>query len=205
VALLTNLTMENGIVYHLYNRGNNSQKIFFNRDNYLFFLKKAKKHLYPYCDILAYCLMPNHFHFLISANEESEKTKKHGSKMVNIFSENLRIMLSSYTRAINNQEGRTGSLFQQNSKFKPLNDIFYGKISKPDHIGYDYYCFHYIHNNPVSSKLVSKPEEWEFSSYRDYCLLRNGSLINKELALKTIKIEDELFKLQSNIKDLLEN
>lgn len=196
--------MEKDIIYHLYNRGNNQQKIFFNRDNYLFFLKKAKKHLYPHCDILAYCLMPNHFHFLISANAESEKTKSHGVKLVNVFSENLRIMLSSYTRAINKQEERSGSLFQQNSKLKPLNDIFYGKISKPNHIGYDYYCFHYIHNNPVSSKLVTKPEEWEFSSYRDYCQLRNGSLINKELALKTINLEDGEFKMQSKIKDLLE-
>ena len=84
----------------------------------------------------------------------------------------------------NKKRDRTGSLFQQNSKIKPLNDIFHGKISKPSNIGHDYYCFHYIHNNPVDANLVIKNEDWEFSSYRDYLGLRNGSLINKTLALK---------------------
>lgn len=196
--------MEKNIIYHLYNRGNNSQKIFFNRDNYLFFLKKVRKHLYPHCDILAYCLMPNHFHFLIYANANSEKTIKYGKGVANIFSENLRIMLSSYTQAINKQEKRTGSLFQQNSKLKPLNDIFYGKISKPNTIGYDYYCFHYIHNNPVVSGIAETKEDWEFSSYRDYIGLRNGSLVNKTLALKTISLEDNLFNKTCRPNKILE-
>ena len=196
--------MEKDIIYHLYNKGNNGQKIFFNRDNYIFFLQKVRKHLYPYCDILAYCLMPNHFHFLIYANKITEGTKTHGNRSVSVFSENLRIMLSSYTRAINIQEGRTGSLFQQNSKIKPINDIFHGKISKPNQIGYDYYCFHYIHNNPVSAGLVSKKEDWEFSSYQDYIGIRNGSLTNKDLALKSIYLEDDLFNINNDLNDLLE-
>ena len=170
----------------------------------MFFLQKVRKHLYPYCDILAYCLMPNHFHFMIHANSNSEKTKMHGDKSTNIFSENLRIMLSSYTRAINKQENRAGSLFQQNSKFKPINDIFYGKISKPNQIGYDYYCFHYIHNNPVSAGLVKAKEDWEFSSFQDYIGLRNGSLINKKLALNTTSLEDDYLYNYDEIKNLLE-
>lgn len=60
-----------GEIYHVYNRGNNRQTIFFNDKNYLYFLGKVKKYLYPNCDILAWCLMPNHFHFLIHANERS--------------------------------------------------------------------------------------------------------------------------------------
>lgn len=196
--------MEKDIIYHLYNRGNNSQKIFFNSDNYIFFLRKVRKHLYPHCDILAYCLMPNHFHFMISGNANSEKTVKYGKGTANIFSENLRIMLSSYTQAINKQEKRTGSLFQQNSKLKPLNDIFYGKISKPDEIGYAYYCFHYIHNNPVASGLVKTREDWEFSSYRDYLGLRNGSLVNKTLALQTIPLEDDLFNQTNGLDTFME-
>jgi REP element-mobilizing transposase RayT len=196
--------MEKDIIYHLYNKGNNGQKIFFNRYNYIFFLQKIRKHLYPYCDILAYCLMPNHFHFLIYANKITEETKTHGNKSVSVFSEDLRIILSSYTRAINIQEGRSGSLFQQNSKIKPINDIFHGKISKPNQIGYDYYCFHYIHNNPVSAGLVNKKEDWEFSSFQDYIGIRNGSLTNKALALKAISLEDDLFNIKDNFKDLLE-
>lgn len=148
--------------------------------------------------------MPNHFHFMIAGNANSEKTVKYGKAKANIFSENLHIMLSSYTQAINKQEKRTGSLFQQNSKIKPLNDIFYGKISKPDEIGYDYYCFHYIHNNPVVSGLVKIKEDWEFSSYRDYMGLRNGSLVNKTLALKTISLEDDLFNQTNGLDTVIE-
>ena len=125
-------------------------------------------------------------------------------KEANIFSENLCIMLSCYARAINKQEKRTGSLFQQHSKLKPLNDIFYGKISNPSKIAYDYYCFHYIHNNPVRANLVNNKEDWEFSSYKDYYGLRTGNLINKELALKIISLEDELFYQQNNFEILME-
>ena len=56
-------------LYHMDNRGNNSQKIFFCRDNYLFFLRKIKTYILPYADILAWCLMPSHFYLMIYVNE----------------------------------------------------------------------------------------------------------------------------------------
>lgn len=95
--------------YHIFNRGNNRQAIFFKRDNYLYFLKKTRKYLLPYLDILSYCLMPNHFHFLVLTKSDFLHKE---------FSNSLKIMLRSYTRAINKQEDRTGSLFQQNTKIK---------------------------------------------------------------------------------------
>lgn len=55
-------------IYHVFNQGNNRQKIFLEHENYLFFLRKVRKYLIPYCDFLCYCLMPNHFHFLIVPN-----------------------------------------------------------------------------------------------------------------------------------------
>lgn len=55
-------------IYHIFNRGNNSQRIFFNRENYLFFLKKIKTYISSYADILAWCLMPNHFHLMVYIN-----------------------------------------------------------------------------------------------------------------------------------------
>ena len=48
-------------IYHIFNQGNNRQPIFFQERNYYFFLEKMKTHLLPYGDIIAYCLMPNHF------------------------------------------------------------------------------------------------------------------------------------------------
>ena len=94
-----------GTLYHLYNRGNNKQVIFFQERNYDFFKQKALRELGSQVDILAYCLMPNHFHFLISTKTTFDPKK---------FSDSLRTLLSSYTRAILKQEGITGSLFQQN-------------------------------------------------------------------------------------------
>jgi putative transposase len=56
-------------LYHIYNQGNNRQKIFFSQENYLFFLRKIKIHVLPYADILAWCLMPNHFHLMVWVKE----------------------------------------------------------------------------------------------------------------------------------------
>ncbi|WP_340114993.1 hypothetical protein [Maribellus mangrovi] len=55
-------------MYHVFNRGNNSQQIFFSKDNYLFFLQKIKKYILPFADVVAWCLMPNHFHLMIYVN-----------------------------------------------------------------------------------------------------------------------------------------
>ena len=52
-------------IYHIFNQGNNRQKIFFKRDNYIYFLGKIKEYIMPYADILAWCLMPNHFHLMV--------------------------------------------------------------------------------------------------------------------------------------------
>ena len=50
--------------YHFYNRGNNRQQVFFERENYLYFLHGIKKYLLKHVDIIAYSLMPTHYHIL---------------------------------------------------------------------------------------------------------------------------------------------
>jgi putative transposase len=195
-------------IYHIYNRGNNSQNIFFNKDNYLFFLKKIKTHICPFADILAWCLMPNHFHLMIHVNFleiELEKKlnvskDKYGVKWGTIpndkrtLNQSIAIMLRSYTRAINNQENRTGSLFQMKTKAICLTDnseitpAWYQtnsgsliNITDPEK-SYPQVCFKYIHRNPVKGKLVSNPEDWEFSSYKDFAGIREGKLVNRNKA-----------------------
>lgn len=49
--------------YHFYNQGNNGAQLFYSRDNYLYFLKHFRKFVFPFCDVICFCLMPNHFHF----------------------------------------------------------------------------------------------------------------------------------------------
>lgn len=83
------MIFEKDTLYHIYNQGNNKKRIFFNRDNYELFIHKIKYYILPYSDILAWCLMPNHFHLMVLVKEtELELEKQHDvnptSKM-NIF------------------------------------------------------------------------------------------------------------------------
>lgn len=126
-----------GGMYHIYNRGNNKQPIFFADNNYVYFLEKVRKEVVPHCDILAYCLMPNHFHFLVQIKsllsrsfkqvDIKESISQHGSITVQTerhpLSSAIGILLSSYSQAINKQNGTSGSLFQQKTKAKYLDHI----------------------------------------------------------------------------------
>ena len=92
-------------IYHIYNRVNNSQILFFNRENYLFFLQKVKTYITPFSDILARCLMPNHFHLMVYVNcveiEISEQvTESHQLTRKRILNDSISILLRSYVRAI---------------------------------------------------------------------------------------------------------
>ncbi len=169
--------------YHIYNRGNNRQTIFFTESNYVYFLQKVRKYVSPHCDLLAYVLMPNHFHFLIHANEHTEKQLPDLRITRNVLSEGIRLLLSSYTKGINKQEQRTGNLIQQKTKSKCISDS--KEINYSD---YGATCFYYIHQNPLRAGLVNKIEDWHYSSYRDYAGLRNGTLCNQELAKAILNI-----------------
>lgn len=195
------MQFEAGDIYHIYNQGNNRQKIFFNQENYYFFLKKLGDYILPYADILAWCLMPNHFHLMVYVHSVSVPvsidgvTQSHpvNNKKERVFNDSIAILLRSYTRAVNKQEDRTGCLFREETKaecitkpnlsYKPTffntgygTEIIVSNAEKE----YPQICFNYIHQNPVKAGLVKKPEDWEFSSYRDVSGLRNGKLINRD-------------------------
>lgn len=142
-----------GQYYHLYNRENNRQNIFFERENYLFFLRQFRRYLVEETlHVIAYCLMPNHYHFLVGLREDNISQKMHGFTL-------------SYTKAINRRYKRCGSLFQ--GRFRAIH---------VDEVGYLLHLSRYIHLNPVKAHLVKRPEEWEFSSYLEYANLRKGPL-----------------------------
>jgi len=204
-----------GELYHVYNRGNNRDKVFYSHRNYLFFLEKINAYVLPYADVLAWCLMPNHFHLMVYINEV-ELMPSNALNQANVsdpltsservavrtrtLNQSIGIMLRSYTNAIHKQEGRTGALFQEETKAIMLSDDIsyipsyfpsaFGTIItayQDDDMSYAERCFHYIHQNPVSSHMVKTAEDWEFSSYRDYAGLRNGKLINKERGMEFFK------------------
>jgi putative transposase len=169
-----------GDIYHVFNRGNNSQPIFFNLDNYSFFMQSVRKYLGSKCDMIAWCLMPNHFHFLVHANSHSTEIVKDGSFERQQFSQGIKMLLSSYTKALNKQQKRTGSLFQQNTKALHIP----ASKNNPAQT-----VFHYIHQNPMKAKLVSKMEDWDYSSFKDYIGKRNGTLCNKTLAKELLDLD----------------
>jgi putative transposase len=64
--------LESGYYYHIYNQGNNRENIFFKEKNYDYFLHLFKKYIVPITETYAYCLLPNHFHFLLRIKIENE-------------------------------------------------------------------------------------------------------------------------------------
>jgi putative transposase len=177
-----------GNIYHIYNRGNSKKRIFFNRKNYEFFLEKVRKYIMPNCDILSYALMPNHFHFLVHANEITETPLKKGIIITNPLSEGLRLLLSSYAKAINKQQGKTGNLFQQNTKFKCVS---------LKHTDYSYVCFNYIHQNPLRSGLVRKLENWPYSSFQEYVTQPRPAFCNRQLATALLDLNEPRFYIDA--------
>jgi len=242
------MNFEIGHIFHIYNQGNNRAKIFFSERNYLFFVEKIRRHILPYADVLAWCLMPNHFHLMVYVRSRSttdgnnssdaatssratttekadaatssratttekanaatssratttEKadaaTSSHATTIqatVTTFNKSIGIMLTSYTRAINIQENRSGSLFRPHTKAICLTEhkgitpafvdtktgtMIYRSIKEKE---YPLVCFNYIHQNPVEAKLVVKPEDWPHSSAAHYTGKLDDGLTNVERA-----------------------
>jgi putative transposase len=187
-------------IYHVYNRGNNKQTIFFNDDNYIFFLNKLRKEWKLHCEILCYCLMPNHFHFMLVPNEEACKAIHLGDKLTHLqnFSKIIGKTLSSYTKAINIQNNTMGNLFQKKTKSKCLSEIESTQI-KFTARDYALSCFHYIHQNPLQANLVKELNQWRYSSFPDYYGYRNGTLCNKNLAMQLLSLSILDFEKQENV------
>ena len=190
-------------IYHIYNQGNNRQPIFPAKRNYAFFRQKMQKELSPYVDFLCYCLMPNHFHFLVYTNDaacQASRAKQpitasgiqnpaYNPHYQQALSKALGTLLSSYTRAINKQENWSGSLFRNKTKVKDgwieeSKSVLSQKSHRLFKPGTDYAsrCFHYIHQNPVKASLVENAEDWLYSSAMEYQDLSELGICNQVLA-----------------------
>ncbi len=128
-----------GEIYHIYNQGNNRETIFYSHEDYIQFLVFFRKFVSPHCSTLCYCLMPNHYHFLVYATEGSAVMKLSGNIEVSVLSNGFRLLQSTYAKNTNKQRGRTGSLFKQKAQAKSMHD-------GDKH--YELTAFRYIHKNP---------------------------------------------------------
>ena len=178
-------------IYHIFNRGNQKQQLFFSDANYLYFLEKFRKNIFSSCEILNWCLMPNHFHFLIYVTDKSCELVPNRLIPIQNLSEQFRITLSGYTKGIQKQEQITGNLFQQNTQAKLIGS---------DNYRYSVQAFHYIHQNPMKASLVNKMEDWRYSSFQDYIGIRNRNLCSKALAKQLLDFnEANLYKESYNV------
>ena len=157
------ISFDPGQYYHLYNRGVNRENIFIEERNYWYFLFNLERYLLPITDLIAYCLMPNHYHLLVYIREISEvfKTSEVSTAMMRLS--------VSYTKTINIHYDRVGPLFQGAFQAKFVDsEVYLGHL-----IGY-------IHLNPVESGLVEKPEDWIYSSFHDYKNLDPLEIIRRD-------------------------
>jgi len=161
--------------YHVYNRGINGQRLFFDDQNYHYFLSLMRRKITPIASVYAYCLLRNHFHFLIRIKSEQEirqafpeKVKTEISKMI---SQQFSNTFNSYTQAINKHFGRTGKLFELPFRRKLIT-------TEEQLVN----TIRYIHNNPLKHGITQNVEEYRHSSLFK---IRNG-VDDPMLAFETI-------------------
>jgi REP element-mobilizing transposase RayT len=197
-----------GAIFHIYNRGNNKEKIFFDEQDYkaLLFrlglclgfteeeLNQEKLIAMPYSriritdmnksnfKIFAFCLMPNHFHFLIEQIGDTPISKL------------IAKLCMSYVKYINKKYKRVGHIFQD--QFKAVLMENNSQLM---------WTSSYIHMNPVKDGLVKHPKDYKWSSYNDYFSNRNLPIVNKEFLIETFGDVNNLIEQTQNfnVKDAL--
>jgi len=156
--------LEQGYFYHIYNRGNNSEVLFKEKDNYIYFLQLLRKYISPIADVYCYCLLNNHFHLLIRVKENqlgiSEKNP--GQMFSNFF--------NSYTKAFNKKYNRTGKLFEERFKRKKVEDEFY--LTE---------LIYYIHANPQNHGFIHDFRKYPYSSYKSLMSSKETNLKREEV------------------------
>lgn len=150
-----------GEYYHIFNRGNRKGDIYLdNQDKGVFLERLVKYKDECQINILCYCLMPNHFHFLL---------KQEGEISVTNF---IHRMLISYCMYFNKKYNTVGRLFQGPFKAKLVErEEYLLQLSR------------YIHLNPGEIFKTRFLKNYLWSSYLDYIGKRNRGLCETDLIL----------------------
>lgn len=151
--------LENNGIYHVYARGNNRQKIFRDREDfeaYLEILSRVKER-YEF-EIYHYCLMTNHFHFLMR---------------VQLGAELPRIMHQIQLRYVKYYK----------KKYRYYGHLFQGRFRSPRIAEESHYlqCGRYIERNPLKARMTKKAWEYEYSSAAYYVLGKEDKLMTPNL------------------------
>jgi REP element-mobilizing transposase RayT len=187
--------LETDNTYHIYNRANGNEILFLSDNNYQYFFKKYEEYVFPIAHTLCYCLMPNHFHFLVRVREERKvvdqilnRFSKSGAitktlqgfqtleglprqqAISNFLSQQFSHLFNGYSQAFNKQQNRKGKLFIHTFKRKLITDETYMRK-----------LIHYIHYNPIEAGLTQLPEEWKYASYNSIISLTQTKLLRDEV------------------------
>ncbi len=146
-----------GQYYHLFNRGANRDSIFRGDEDFIAFLTQFKQYTVAFSiQVIAYCLMPNHFHLLVRQDGDTKAGLA------------VQYTCNSYTQRFNHRYVRQGTLFQ--GRFRAR------------HVADDVYLRHlcrYIHANPVKDGFALQPELWRYSNYLEWIEQRKGTLVDR--------------------------
>jgi REP element-mobilizing transposase RayT len=165
--------IEDGMMYHVYNRAVGDELLFYRDEDYKYFLRLLEELVLPHANLLAYCLMPNHYHLLIEVKSGlNSLTHK-------ILSNSFRKLGIRYVHSINQRIGRRGTLFMR--PFKRIR------------IDNDYYLHQlitYIHLNPLSHHPINLPQldKFPWNSYKEI-INKNSKLVEIQ---RVIEIYDDL-------------
>ena len=132
--------------HHIYNRGSFQEKIFYDKADYEYFLRKLLEYKNKYfIEILCYCLMTNHYHLFIKQTKDEFSTSKFIADLSN-----------SFTKGINKKYKRSGVLFEGKTKSRIIKDESYFK-----------WLVKYILENPLKATLSDNYLEYEYSSAKE--------------------------------------
>src|ERR1700712_3155851 len=159
------MKFETSHVYHVYNQGNNKQVLFRTHEDYKQFLTLVKSYILPYADIIAWCLLPNHFHLMLVANEKGSLLHRQGGITIDLLTNGFRKLTSTYAHEFNKRYNMSGAAFRPKKKAKDLTVHQLQENGKND---YYLNCFYYIHQNPLRHQLVSDLSAWKYSSFKFY-------------------------------------
>jgi REP element-mobilizing transposase RayT len=179
--------LECGSVYHIFNRGNNNKdKIFIENENYEFFLRRFTEYISPISEVFCYCLIPNHFHFLLQIKEYhqiNEVIPCLQEEVGEVITRQFSNFFNSYSKAFNKRYSRRGKLFSL-----PFKRI------KVDDKSYLTNLVVYIHRNPAHHGLSSKLGDWKYCSFNSI-VSEDKSLLNVEYVLNLFGNKNEFLRV----------
>jgi REP element-mobilizing transposase RayT len=170
-----------GEFYHIYNKAVRNDTLFYDERNYRYFLNKFHLYTREVLSVYSFCLLNNHFHFLIKIDENINSQT---------VSEQLRKFFISYSKSFNKQQNRKGTLFE-----KHLKRV---RIDSEEQLLWTIY---YIHRNPVHHGITQNYQRYRWSSYPVILSKKETNLKRKEV-LSLFSGKEEFIEFhQRNIRE----